>query len=220
MPLAAELFDRIIDFLCYDKEALQACSLVCHQWLPCSRFHLFYTAYLFGSARESRAKRLIEIAPTIGPYIRSLEAYDCALITPVSSHLKNIAHVALVDTERLHLSSLLSTCPSIKSLQLRYSTLSGFADTNNLFREQTLAGRVETLQISGINSGLAEFLLWARSIDLLSRLRTIKFRSSYSEPASTFKGIFCPLLCQIGANLVTLSLDSLSFECSECKLLL
>ncbi|KAK0476176.1 hypothetical protein IW261DRAFT_1492350 [Armillaria novae-zelandiae] len=36
-----ELFDRFIDFLHRDNEALKACSLVCRAWIPASRFHLF-----------------------------------------------------------------------------------------------------------------------------------------------------------------------------------
>ncbi|KAK0436760.1 hypothetical protein EV421DRAFT_1830786 [Armillaria borealis] len=36
-----ELFDRFIDFLHHDNEALKACSLVCRAWIPASRFHLF-----------------------------------------------------------------------------------------------------------------------------------------------------------------------------------
>ncbi|KAK0431289.1 hypothetical protein EV421DRAFT_1854452 [Armillaria borealis] len=36
-----ELFDRFIDFLHHDNEALKACSLVCRAWIPATRFHLF-----------------------------------------------------------------------------------------------------------------------------------------------------------------------------------
>lgn len=35
------MFDRFIDFLHHDSEALKACSLVCRAWIPASRFHLF-----------------------------------------------------------------------------------------------------------------------------------------------------------------------------------
>ncbi|PBK79477.1 hypothetical protein ARMGADRAFT_884869, partial [Armillaria gallica] len=35
-----ELFDRFIDFLHHDKQALKVCSLVCRTWIPASRFHL------------------------------------------------------------------------------------------------------------------------------------------------------------------------------------
>ncbi|KAJ6585693.1 hypothetical protein B0H19DRAFT_854687, partial [Mycena capillaripes] len=36
-----ELTDRIIDFLWDSQLDLRACSMVCRQWLPSSRHHLF-----------------------------------------------------------------------------------------------------------------------------------------------------------------------------------
>ncbi|KAJ7343721.1 hypothetical protein DFH08DRAFT_701948, partial [Mycena albidolilacea] len=39
--LPPELTDRIIDFLWDHQLDLRACSLVCSQWLPASRFHIF-----------------------------------------------------------------------------------------------------------------------------------------------------------------------------------
>jgi hypothetical protein len=44
--LAAELTDRIIDFLHDDKRALDACALTHPTWLTTSRFHLFSTITL------------------------------------------------------------------------------------------------------------------------------------------------------------------------------
>ena len=37
-----ELIDYIISFVWPDQECLRQCSLVCHAWLPASRYHLFY----------------------------------------------------------------------------------------------------------------------------------------------------------------------------------
>jgi hypothetical protein len=46
--LAAELTDRIIDFLHDDKQALNACALTHPTWLATSRFHLFTTITIDG----------------------------------------------------------------------------------------------------------------------------------------------------------------------------
>ncbi|KAJ7255434.1 hypothetical protein B0H12DRAFT_1287893 [Mycena haematopus] len=39
--LPTEIFERILDFLYADKNALLSCSLVCRDWFPTSRFHLY-----------------------------------------------------------------------------------------------------------------------------------------------------------------------------------
>ena len=41
--LPAELTDRVIDHLHSNQPALRTCSLVCKDWLPASRYHLFQT---------------------------------------------------------------------------------------------------------------------------------------------------------------------------------
>ncbi|KAJ7300882.1 CNH domain-containing protein [Mycena albidolilacea] len=38
--LPTEIFERILDFLHADTQALISCSTVCHEWLPTSRYHL------------------------------------------------------------------------------------------------------------------------------------------------------------------------------------
>ncbi|KAF7356432.1 CNH domain-containing protein [Mycena venus] len=39
--LPTEIFERILDFLHADKNALISCSVVCRDWFPTSRYHLF-----------------------------------------------------------------------------------------------------------------------------------------------------------------------------------
>jgi hypothetical protein len=38
--LPTEIFERILDFLHADTQALISCSTVCHEWYPTSRYHL------------------------------------------------------------------------------------------------------------------------------------------------------------------------------------
>ena len=39
--LPAELIDTVVDFLHDDEESLANCSLVCREWLPATRYHIF-----------------------------------------------------------------------------------------------------------------------------------------------------------------------------------
>ncbi|KAJ7180852.1 CNH domain-containing protein [Mycena filopes] len=39
--LPTEIFERIVDFLHADKNALLSCSMVCRDWFPTSRYHLY-----------------------------------------------------------------------------------------------------------------------------------------------------------------------------------
>lgn len=222
--LAAELIDRIIDFLHDDEKALRACCLVCRQWLPCSRFHRFHSIYLYGSGinRERRAQTFLKIAPRIGSYVHSLEAYDYARISSIAIHLINLSQVAVHDIDCVHLINLLSVCPFIKSLKLQYSNLDGFTDKpfgagadHDVWADRA---QVETLVIYAIRSGLADFLQWAKSTQLISRLRTIKCWT-HAEHPGTFVDTLFPLMRQIGGNLVHVLIQGLPFEadCTEGK---
>ncbi|RDX45207.1 hypothetical protein OH76DRAFT_1358279, partial [Lentinus brumalis] len=42
-PLPPEILLTIVEHLDRDKETLRSCSLVCHAWLPVSRYQLFRT---------------------------------------------------------------------------------------------------------------------------------------------------------------------------------
>ncbi|SJL11125.1 uncharacterized protein ARMOST_14528 [Armillaria ostoyae] len=68
-----ELFDRFIDFLHHDNEALKACSLVCRAWIPASRFHLFEHIYF---AVLSNRRRMVELLDssfcTLFKYVREI----------------------------------------------------------------------------------------------------------------------------------------------------
>lgn len=46
LTLSPETIDTIIDFLHDDKQALMNCGLVCWEWYPSSRYHLFETLNL------------------------------------------------------------------------------------------------------------------------------------------------------------------------------
>ncbi|KAF9467313.1 hypothetical protein BDZ94DRAFT_1249060 [Collybia nuda] len=84
--LPLELIDTSIDFLHADTQSLCACSLVCHGWLPATRFHLFGFVEVYQSLRAAVSRRhcrhpantlaFIELLEsrnnTISPYIRGV----------------------------------------------------------------------------------------------------------------------------------------------------
>ncbi|EMD37467.1 hypothetical protein CERSUDRAFT_114108 [Gelatoporia subvermispora B] len=67
-----ETTDRIIDHLHYDRPTLRHCALVCHAWLPASRFHLFYTVTVSG-VRIFASEKLVESAPWVAYCVRDLK---------------------------------------------------------------------------------------------------------------------------------------------------
>lgn len=50
--LPPELCDRIVDFLHDDRAALRACGLVCRQWAPAARHHLFSAVTVYQDADD------------------------------------------------------------------------------------------------------------------------------------------------------------------------
>jgi len=69
--LPCETYDQVLDHLWDDRRALLASSLVCHAWLPTTRFHLFRTL-VFGSNNEPQFFRYLSLSHNIGPYVRCL----------------------------------------------------------------------------------------------------------------------------------------------------
>lgn len=67
-----ETTDRIIDHLHYDRSTLRHCALVCHAWLPASRFYLFYTVTVRG-VMISASEQLVENAPWVSYCVRDLK---------------------------------------------------------------------------------------------------------------------------------------------------
>jgi hypothetical protein len=73
MPrLPIELVDIVIDFLHLDDETLEVCSLVCRNWLPASRFHLFGTVRVEWSNVLSLVELLATPSSTIANHVHTL----------------------------------------------------------------------------------------------------------------------------------------------------
>lgn len=164
----------------------------------------------------------MNIAPIIGPYVRSLETYDYARIASITIHFVNLTHAVVHDIHHFRLIHLLSTCPSLRSLELNLSNLIGFADVHTPAQEGTLAGTIETLIMCKIHSGLAEFLRWAAmSTELFSQVHTIKcWFWTTAEPETTFTHCLFPLMRHCGDNLAHISIANLPFDYTDCELVI
>lgn len=71
-PLPQELVDICIDFLHSDIEALTSCSLVCWNWVPATRFHLFSFVELCESLSGSISRRHCRYPSNVLPFIELL----------------------------------------------------------------------------------------------------------------------------------------------------
>lgn len=69
-----ELVDVILDYVDDDIHALGNCGLVCHNWLPSARSHIFYEVELSYSrpSRVTSAVEILERSPEIALAVRSI----------------------------------------------------------------------------------------------------------------------------------------------------
>jgi hypothetical protein len=77
--LSPELFDIIIDYLHGEKHALAACALVCSQFLPTSRYHLFGNLFVFAHRADAFVELLRSPHVTFPPYVRNLALLEARI---------------------------------------------------------------------------------------------------------------------------------------------
>ncbi|EKM55204.1 uncharacterized protein PHACADRAFT_120331 [Phanerochaete carnosa HHB-10118-sp] len=70
--LPPELFDETLDHLWDDTNALRTCSLVCRDWVPTTRLHLFRTVRLSSETACTEFSALSENSPAIARCVRKL----------------------------------------------------------------------------------------------------------------------------------------------------
>lgn len=104
-----ELVDRVIDHLFDDNFSLAACALVCKDWLPASRYHLFRVINLqipqSGEPVFQDFAQFLQDTPSVRPLVRELRwakprhsAYldtPCAVLSETLVHLTNLESVYL-----------------------------------------------------------------------------------------------------------------------------
>ena len=91
----------IIDHLCEDKPTLQSCAIVCKEWLPSSRYHLFGELSIKGANyHHEQFLEFLQGATHIAPYIRSLllaGSIDATILLDLLRLLQDLIEVRLFD---------------------------------------------------------------------------------------------------------------------------
>ncbi|KAI0332862.1 hypothetical protein GY45DRAFT_1245932 [Cubamyces sp. BRFM 1775] len=72
MPLPQDVYERVIDFVA-DRETLCSCALTCRQWLPPSRYNLFYRTSIAGRTAFDALVR-IRTAPHIASALENVHS--------------------------------------------------------------------------------------------------------------------------------------------------
>ncbi|RDX56351.1 hypothetical protein OH76DRAFT_1413983 [Lentinus brumalis] len=101
--LPAELWDRVIDCLHDDKDALMRTSLVCKAWTPSSHFHLFHTM------RFHEVPFALQFIATVPHLVASVRSFNLSSTAP--STVLDLCTVldAMPNLTRLRITSC---CPS------------------------------------------------------------------------------------------------------------
>lgn len=93
--LPSELTDRIIDFLHDDRKSLYASSQTCHDFLPCSRYHIFALLTVTGMQAESLAHILSSPLCTIPRTLTNLEleTRDPDCLQQIMDYFHTVRHI-------------------------------------------------------------------------------------------------------------------------------
>ncbi|KAF7335529.1 hypothetical protein MVEN_02206700 [Mycena venus] len=227
-----ELTDRIIDFLWDSQTDLQACSLVCSQWLPSSRHHIFDTIAVRLDARfltllkspsnvvTNHTRNLnfrlwpSEIDDTASQILRHLpSAQQLRAVTvgslPASLEdfpvLFQVAKLSLQHTKFTTCTDFvgfLSKFPNLRELGLGWVT---WADYHyDVWPRFTL--ELESLSIQGFEQA-PDVLQWLSSAHYAPRAREIVLYMPNSAPDPTSLSVISKFLHGLEGHLESLRLD-------------
>lgn len=140
VTLSPELLDRILDFLHSSVPSLTSSSLVCRNWLPTTRYHLFSTPVLY-QVSFGRSPR-----DNTGAFIELLGSPQCTFRRTIQGCVLNIQKVAVLRkcidalaaadislTGRLLIAQYIGDISFIKDLQIhtRFPFIRNFVYTNH-----------------------------------------------------------------------------------------
>ncbi|KAJ7774564.1 hypothetical protein DFH07DRAFT_103464 [Mycena maculata] len=200
MSSPPELTDRVLDFLHSDVAALSACTLVCREWLPSARFHLFSQIALDSSDMESflddmdvvgspRPSAFSKFAVTGLGNVKSLRIDGLDLsAAPISfpkslPHLESLGlHVFQADSFSI-VATWLSALPSLRSL-----VLSGDWDGNEtemLTSSTSLSPTLPYLTHVDLDCPLRVLLGWFLSLAMVPAIVSLVLRDIWEEEVST-----------------------------------
>jgi hypothetical protein len=167
----SEVFDTVIDFLHSDIPALKTCTLVCKEWLPASRYHLFSTI----SVDQHHVQRFLDMLDSPlcvwRPYIRHLQ------ITGIRRHTIGMLH------DPIYLQKLATL--TVNELSLRHfhvdDDLSSFPRSVHMTQLVSTFGGVTEMKVSdGVFRTFSHFLSMIIMFPL-RRLTLGENRFSYSH---------------------------------------
>lgn len=179
-----EIFDIIIDFLYDDKRTLSACSLVCSQWLPSTKYHLFSSLRISDDGDDTDynhrtqwlrpfAAFLQNPATTIRPFVKVLQ------LSPRHGRTGCPRRDCEVN-ELLHLVNLI---PNLRSLRLQCLALVDSLDGS-------ISSDINTIVHESLRTlSMARMDLTDRSIEVLfsalPAVRSIKTTGLYFPSAAS-----------------------------------
>lgn len=126
----AEVIDYIIDFLHHDVPSLASCSLVCRNWVPSTRSHLFHSIRIagWGPTKLDAFSRFLISTPHIGRHVRELhvrpgEGPAKVTTSTLSCILKRLSWLRVLDIRCSYCQFddvLLPLLPSLRRLVLQF----------------------------------------------------------------------------------------------------
>jgi hypothetical protein len=135
MPrLPAETIDSIVDFHHSDEEALKACSLVCRNWLPASRFHLFGSVDVKHSNVHSFVKLLASPSSTITNCVHTLVIEAVCAFDVIAPYFKDMVAVTSITLCEWPVGSVSEECLSRGFGRIGNMDLSGIYYDFRFFR--------------------------------------------------------------------------------------
>ncbi|KAJ6555150.1 hypothetical protein DFH09DRAFT_1318341 [Mycena vulgaris] len=153
----AELEDTLIDFCHGDHATLASCGLVCRDWLPASRYHIFSSVRL----TPQNAAGFVDItssSPTIAPSVREADLHfsETSLpnLIPILKLLPRMARLSLHPlreevTRPITTSSLSPIFAASRLVDLKLDFRSRFESLRQIVDCVCLCQHLESLELGG-----------------------------------------------------------------------
>ncbi|KAJ7474701.1 hypothetical protein FB451DRAFT_274698 [Mycena latifolia] len=148
----SELEDAFIDFCRADHATLASCGLVCRDWLPASRYHLFSSVYL------TPQNAIVSSSPTIPPLVREVQLNSPAAslpnLVPILMLLSRTAQLTLLPvrgevTRPIVTSALSPIFAAFQLVHLKFDFRSRFESLRQIIDCVCLCHRLESLEVGG-----------------------------------------------------------------------
>ncbi|KAJ7035225.1 hypothetical protein C8F04DRAFT_1182633 [Mycena alexandri] len=155
-----ELVDTVIDFCYDDPAALASCGLVCRDWLPASRYHIF-SAVLLTPQNAPAFLELISHSTTIAPLVCDVELRFTAgssmphlQLAPILMRLPHTTHLTLCPkrdevVRPLCTSSLAHALLTLPLVHLKFDFRSRFESLEQIIDCVCLCAQLESLELGG-----------------------------------------------------------------------